>query len=119
MKKIFSILLLAMVVVLPMNTFAEESNMVLVNGQIPCVADELEPNKFNCTVSMNTTGGSSTSFTLNVVEHNAKIDRDSIEASTGWVVDDSNYPTLTFTNATGSTGNYQLFTFTYEKKYIW
>lgn len=117
MKKIFSFLAIAMAVIMPMSTNAATNEIVLENGVIPCVQDALDSTKFNCTVTLNTTGGSETSVAINITEHNASVDTSSIEAGKVWNVDTTAYPNLTFTSATetGNTGSNVLFTFSYTK----
>lgn len=117
MKKIFSFLAIAMLVMLPMTTNAATNEIVLENGVIPCVQDSLDSSKYNCTVSLNTTGGNETSVAINITEYNATVDKNSIEAGEAWNVDTTAYPQLTFTSSTanGNTGTNVLFTFSYTK----
>lgn len=116
MKKIFSFLAIAMLVMLPMTTNAA-GKIVQENGQIPCTPDPLDSTKMNCTVSLEVTGENEKSVTIDITEHNATVDTNSIEAGEAWNVDTTAYPQLTFTSSTanGNTGTNVLFTFSYTK----
>lgn len=116
MKKIFSFLAIAMLVMLPMTTNAA-GKIVQENGQIPCTPDPLDSTKMNCTVSLEVTGENEKSVTIDITEHNATVDTNSIEAGPTWNVDNSTYPKLVFTSTdeAGNAGTTVLFTFTYTK----
>lgn len=114
MKKIFSFLAIALLVMIPMSTNAATNEIVLENGVIPC-KETLNENEYQCAVKMRVTGGSTESITVNITTHNATLNSDSIEAASGWNADISAYPTVTFTKTDGGTGEFELFTFVYTK----
>ena len=119
MKKIVSLLMVVMVMLMPMVTNALAVEVVRnANGELNCVAGENE-NVQNCTVSVNITGGElaeGQALEFSLTEKNATVDTTSITGQLDWTMQEfESLDNLVFVANGNLTGEVQVFAFTYEK----
>ena len=119
MKKIINFLLIAMVVMMPMSTYAASISIVRdANNQIPC-EETLEAGVFKCTVEVDITGGNVTDgYGMKFILTPTNVTISGIEANEGWnynSLDEVDLNNLNFTAAGEKTGKVKVFEFTYKK----